>query len=137
MVAPVLDSSDIQSHLKIFAKNIRGLGNKIDELVLHWVQNPPHVICLSEHHFKTEALQGITVDNYNLGASYCRKLTKCGGVCIFLHKSCQFVKIDLTRHCNEQDIEMCAIRLALNPLNICVLSIYRYPSGNFGVFMRE
>ena len=70
MVAPVSDSSGIQSNFKRFAQNIGGLSNKIYELVLQWVQNPPHIICLTEHHLKTEALQGITVDNFNLGAFY-------------------------------------------------------------------
>jgi len=125
-----------EANLK-FAQNIRGLGKKIDELVINWVKDPPHMLCLSEHHLSTEVIQGISVDNYNLGAYYCRKLIKCGGVCIFLHKSYQFINVDLNSHCREQDIEICAIRLVHSPLNFCILSIYRSPTGNFDTFMEK
>jgi len=95
------------------------------------------MLCLSEHHLSTEIIQSITVDNYNLGAYYCRKFTKCGGVCTFLHKSYQFINVDLNSHCKEQDIVICAIRLVHSPLNLCVLSIYRSPTGNFDTFIKK
>jgi len=79
MVTPGPVSLGNEANLKIFAQNIRGLGNRIDELVINWVKDPPHILCLSEHHLSTEVIQGIIIDNYNLGAYYCRKLTKCGG----------------------------------------------------------
>jgi len=127
MVTPRSASLGNESNLKIFAQNIRGLDNKTDVLVINWVKNPPHIFCLSEYHLSTEVIQNIIVDNYNLGAYYCRKFTKCGGVCIFLHKSYQFINVDLNSHCKEQDIEICAIRLVHSPLNFCVLSTYRSP----------
>jgi hypothetical protein len=43
-----------EAKLNIFAQNIRGLGNKVDELVLNWVNDPPHILCLSEHHLSSE-----------------------------------------------------------------------------------
>jgi len=79
MVTPGPVSLGNEANLKIFAQNIRGLGNKIDELVINWVKDPPHILCLSEHHLSTEVIQGIIIDIYNLGAYYCRKLTKYGG----------------------------------------------------------
>jgi len=75
--------------------------------------------------------------NYKLGAYYCRKFTKCGGVCIFLHKSCQSINVELNSHCKEQDIEICAIKLVHSPLNFCILSIYRSPTGNFDTFIKK
>jgi len=137
MVTPGPVSLGNEVNLKIFAQNIRGLGNKTDELVINWVQDPPHILCLSEHHLSTEVIQGIIVDNYNLGAYYCRKLTKYGGVCIFLHKSYQFINVDLNSHCREQDIEIYALRLVHSLLNFCVLSLYRSPTGNFDTFMEK
>jgi hypothetical protein len=105
--------------------------------LMNWVKYPPHILCLSEHHLSTEVIQSIIVDNYNLGAYYCRKFTKCGGVCIFLHKSYQFINVDLNSHCKEQDIDICAKRLVHTPLNFCVLSIYRSPTGNFDTFIKK
>jgi hypothetical protein len=75
------------SSFQIFIQNITGLGNKIDELTINWMNDAPQILCLSEHHLSTEIIQTIIIDNYNLGAYYCRKYTKCGGVCIFVHKS--------------------------------------------------
>jgi hypothetical protein len=112
------------SKLQIFSQNIRGLGNKTDELIINWVNDVPHILCLSEYHLSTEIFQTIIVDNHNLGAYYCRKFTKFGGVCIFIHKSYQFINVDLHSHCIEQDFEVCAIRLIHSPVNLCVLSEY-------------
>ena len=59
------------------------------------------------------------------------------GVCIFLRKSYQFINVNLNSHCTEQDIGICAIRLVHSPLNFCVPSIYRSPTGNFDTFMEK
>jgi hypothetical protein len=82
------------SNLQIFYQNIRGLGNKIDELNINWVNVVHYIFCLSEHQLSTEVIQTIIIDNYNLSAYYCRKHAKCG-VCIFIHKSYQFVNMTL------------------------------------------
>jgi len=95
--------------LKIFAQNIRGLGYKIDELSLHCINDTPHRICLSEHHLNSDNISSVLMETYNLGSYYARRVAKCGGVCIFLHKSCKFVKIDLNSHCIERDFEICAV----------------------------
>ena len=74
-----------------------------------------------------------------MGAYYARRVAKCGSVCIFLHKSCKFVKIDLNSHCIERDFEICAVKLTNIIMNlyiyiyIYILSLYRSPSGNFYV----
>jgi len=39
-------------NLKIFHQNIRGLRNKIDELILHLLDCVPQVLCFTEHHLK-------------------------------------------------------------------------------------
>jgi hypothetical protein len=36
----------------------------------------------------------------------------------------------MVKHCKEQDIEICALKLSCVTLNICVLTLYRTPSGN-------
>ena len=113
------------------------MGNKIDESVIKWGKDAPHILCLSELHLSTEVIHNIIVDNYKLGTYYCRKFTKCGGVCIFLHKSYQFINVNLNSHCQEQDIEVCAIRLVHSPLDLCILSVYRAPSGNFDIFIKK
>jgi hypothetical protein len=45
--------------------------------------------------------------------------------------------VDLDSHCIEQDFAVCAIRLIHSPVNLCVLSVYRSPSGNFDTFLMK
>jgi len=75
-------------------------------------------------------LEKVHIENYNLGAHYCRQLCEKCGVAIFVHNSLSFSNIDNAEHCEEQDIEICALRLSFGTLNICVLTLYRAPSGN-------
>jgi len=39
------------------------------------------------------------------------------------------------QHCKKQDIEICALKLTLGTMNICVLTLYRAPSGNNNSFL--
>jgi exonuclease III len=115
------------------SQNIRGLGNKTDQLVINCPNDAPHILCSSEHHLTAEIIKNLSTENYSLGAFYCKKNIKCGGVCIYLHKSLQFINLDLENVCSEQDIEVCAIRLHSWSVKLCtsILSIYRSPSANF------
>ena len=42
---------------------------------------------------------------------------------------------DLRKFSHEQDIEEGTVKLFVNSLNICILSIYKAPSGNFAHFL--
>jgi hypothetical protein len=100
MVKSNLVNTDKESNLQSFSQNVRGLGNKI-ELVINWGNDAPHILCISEHHLTKEAILNLNIDNYKLGAFYCRKITKSGGVCIYICKSYQYINLDLDLH---QDI---------------------------------
>jgi hypothetical protein len=60
-----------------------------------------------------------------------------GGVCIFVHNSLNFVGTDLEKFSNDQEIEARTIRLLQNSYNICILTIYRAPTGNFTCFIKK
>jgi hypothetical protein len=62
-------------------------------------------------------LEQINLEDYKLGAAYCRKSLLKGG--------------DLSKYCKEQDIEACALKLELTALHINVVTVYRAPYGNF------
>ena len=106
----------ISKPFKIFHQNIRGLGKKA-ELLSHLHPDSPHVLCLTEHHLQYLQLEKVHIENYNLGAHYCRQLCEKGGVAIFVHNSQCFSNIDIVKHCEEQDIEICALKLSLGTLN--------------------
>jgi exonuclease III len=74
------------------------------------------------------------VDGYRLATSYCRKSRGKGGVCIFVHKNLNFLKVDLSRFCKEQDLEVRALKLEFT-VNIYILAVYRAPSGKLIPFL--
>ncbi|PNF30487.1 hypothetical protein B7P43_G10883 [Cryptotermes secundus] len=82
-------------------------------------------------------LKQTSINNYSLGADYCRSLFAKGGVCIFVQEKFKFTNIDLTKYCQDRDIEICAIMIHLNARKICIITIYRSPSGNFDIFMNK
>jgi hypothetical protein len=55
-----------------------------------------------------------------------------GGVCIFMKKNVQFLKINNMANCKEKDLELCAIQLT--SINMCIVCVYRAPSGDFFYF---
>jgi hypothetical protein len=72
--------------LAFYHQNTRGLSNnKLDELSVFLSPNPPHILCMTEHHLRVNEIDTIILANYNLGAKFCRSTFKNGGVCIFTH----------------------------------------------------
>ena len=53
------------ANLKIFHKNIRGLRNKTDELMLHLPECAPQVLCLTEHHLKDFEINNLCIKTIN------------------------------------------------------------------------
>ena len=64
----------------IYHQNIRGISSKIDEFQVSLYHNRPQVICLTEHHLKTEEITNINLNQYKLGIFSCRQEYKGGGV---------------------------------------------------------
>jgi len=122
-------------YFKNFYQNIRGLGKKAGELLPNMHPGFPHVMCLTEHHLKYLQLEKFHIENYNLGAHYCRQQREKGGVAIFVHNSLGFTNIDISQHCKDQDIEICTLKLSFGTQNICILTLYRAPSGKFSTFL--
>ena len=71
------------------------------------------------------------INNYALGASYCRHSRTHGGVGIFVHNSISYVTINLNKIGNDYDFEACAIKLMLSTNIYHILCIYSPPAGNF------
>jgi hypothetical protein len=92
-------TTNTSNPLKVCHQNIRGLTGKRQELFCSFLSDPPHIICLTEHHLKEYEVSNILIDNYVLGARYCRTVYKNGGVCIFIHNSIKFNNILLEKYC--------------------------------------
>jgi len=80
----------------------------------------PHVLCMTEHHFKYSQLNNVHIESYNLRAYHCRELREKGGVAIFVHNGLYLSNTDIVKHCNKQDIEICALKLAFSIENTCI-----------------
>ena len=102
---------NMYNRLFIYHQNIRGLKGKISEFPLTLLAEAPHLICFTEHHLKEYELTNTHIPKYKLGASYCRKNLKQGGVCIYVCESIKFSYINSLKHNKEQDIEIAAVQL--------------------------
>ena len=92
---------------------------------------------LSEHHLKNEEIETLTLNQYILGAKFCRQSYKGGGVCIYIPDSITFCNINLNEHLKEKDFEICAIKINNSAHTIIVMTIYRSPKGDFPSFLNR
>jgi hypothetical protein len=111
-------NDDTNNLFKIYHQNIRGLKGKINEFMLPLHTEAPHLICLTEHNLKNREIDVTPISNYKLGAKYCRKELKNGGVCIYILETFKFLNIDLQKHCKEQDTEIAAVQIRLSKKNV-------------------
>ena len=84
-----------------------------------------------------EELQLVTINKYNLAATFCRITYAKGGICMYVHKGLEIISTDIENYCKEKDFEACAIKPNLNSTYICIITIYRAPSGNFNLFINK
>jgi len=50
---------------------------------------------------------------------------------ILVQEDLDFSLVSLDNYCKEKDIELCAVRLKITPIQLIILAIYRSPSGKF------
>jgi len=122
---------------KVYHQNIRSLRRKSDELLCHLYPDLPHIICRTEHHMNILGHSYINVEGYTAGAQFCRVLHEKGGVIIYVLNNLKYTNIDLSEYCKEKDFETFALKLTINTLNICIITIYRSSSGNFNYFLQN
>jgi hypothetical protein len=83
-----------------------------------------------------EKLQQLSINEYKLADHFCRSLYAKGGVCMYAHKSLETESINIEKYVKEKYLEACAIKLKLNSTQICIITTYRAPSGNFDFFYK-
>ena len=125
------------SKFTIYHQNIRGLSNKIDEFLISLCHSRPQIVCLTEHHLKSEEVNNTNLDQYKLGTSFCRKKYKYGGVCIYVSESLQYRAINLEKYHKEKDFEICALKITIQTNNFIIMCIYRSPTGDFTNFLAQ
>jgi hypothetical protein len=121
----------------ILHQNIQGISNKTDEFLNSVSPNAPQVICLTEHHLRSEEIRNVNFGQYTLGASFCRQTYSHGDVCVFVPKNIQFYTIDLDQYNKEKDHEICALKLNILSNSFTIICIYRSPTANFSYFLNQ
>jgi hypothetical protein len=86
-----------------------------------------------KHHLNKAQLLGIDINNYKLGARYCRMNSKKGGMCVYVHKNITS-PVDVKNYCIEYDMEAYVLKVHLDYTIIHILTIYRSPAGDFAKF---
>jgi exonuclease III len=119
----LVKNDDINNRLSIYHQNIRGLKGKISDFLLSLPAEAPHLICLTEHHLRDYELADTHIPKYKLGANYCRKNLKHGGVCIYVCESIKFTNINLLKHTKEQDIERALIQLNIQKRKVIIVCL--------------
>jgi hypothetical protein len=94
-------NDDYRNFLSIFNQNIRGIKGKIDELMIPLRNKAPSLICLNEQHLRDHEIDAICIKKYNLGALFCRRKLKNGGVCIYIREDLTCSTINLHKYCKE------------------------------------
>ena len=123
--------------LKVIHQNIRGLRSKTNELLTSILPDIPQIICITEHHLNEQEIESLYIENYTLGAKYCRHNLKQEGTCIFVHESLTYVNNELDKFGKEQDLEISAVKITSLPMLIIIICIYRSPSGNLSFFLKN
>jgi hypothetical protein len=128
---------DKSNDFTIFYQNMWGISHKIDKLLISLIPNAPQVLCLTEHHLRTNEIRLVNLGQYTLGAHFCRQTHKQGGVCIYISSNIQFNIINLDQYNKEKDLEICAVKKRLPSISTTVICIYRAPNGNFNYFLNQ
>ena len=111
--------------MKIYHQNIRSLRYEMNGLLCHLSHDPPHILCITEHHLHHKELASFHIENYVLGSCYCRKSKHKGVVCTSVHNSIKFTYLDIDNYCLDQDSEACAIHLNSKHDKLCILATCR------------
>jgi regulator of RNase E activity RraB len=127
----------VDNIFKVYHQNIRGIRNKTNELINSLLPELPKILCITEHHLKEHELERISIDHYNLGANFVEKKLKRWWSEYLCSRIIKFVNINIQEIGKEQYIEVCAIKIQLPTITICVTSVYRSPNGNFIHFIRK
>ena len=122
------DNSLILTH-----QNFRGLEHKSDEIInsLKMARVNQYVLCFTEHHVVKLNLCLTNLENYSLGSRFSHSIYQKVDNCIFVRKDIHNNSFDLSKYCEEKNIEICAIQLTVKAKHLIVICIYRAPSGKF------
>jgi hypothetical protein len=90
-----------------------------------------------EHHLRDLEIEVTHIPTYKLGAKFCRRNLKNGGICIFIREGLKFTTINVQKHCKEKDLEIAIIQIRCKGNKINIITLYRIPAGHFDYFLNK
>lgn len=120
---------------RILYQNIQGLQKKVNHFSALSNKNSYDVLCVSEHWLRSQDIEFINMEGFNVADAFFRNIYACGGVVIFLSILLTFKVINLKWFCEEKNFE--AVAIIVKQLNIIVACVYRSPSGNVDIFLNK
>jgi len=86
---------------------------------------------------KVEEIENLTLNHCILGAKFGMQLYKNGGICTFIQDNITFSNINLNEYTKEKDFETCSMKINSLTHYKIVMTIYRYPTGDFSYFLNS
>jgi hypothetical protein len=102
-------NEELGNSLILVHQYVRGLSSKLSEFIslLTLYNINPQFLCFSD--ISESNLCLINVENYNLGTSFCHQIYQKGGLSLYMLEKTCYTSLDLTGHCEEKYLEICAI----------------------------
>jgi hypothetical protein len=100
----------------IVHQNIGGISNKV-EFLIPLSSNVSQIICLSEHHSRTDKVSKKNFSQYTVDTTLCRQIYSHGGECVLVPKNIQFHTVNLDQFNKEKGLDICALKLKLRSKN--------------------
>ena len=95
------------------------------------------ILCVSEHWKTVEQLKMFPISNFVLATSFCRQ-NGYGGVAIFVQKGTKFaIRAKVNKLALQEQFECVAIECNISNMQYVIVSVYRTPMGNFGLFLEK
>ena len=96
------------------------------------------IMCICEHWAKKDQISYLSVNGYKLVSSYCRVSKIHGGTAIFVRENlaCEVKELASMQYNLDIHFEYSAIIVNIrNYKKICILSVYRSPTGSLEIFL--
>lgn len=113
------------------------MGNSVDKINELIKDNQDcKFLCITEHWKSVEQLTNLSIKDFKLGASYCRKNKQHGGCAVYVHKNISLSPLNqIIKMSVKYEAEYAAVECSVNNNKFTIISVYRPPSGDINIFL--
>lgn len=128
-------------NITLLHQNIAGILGKIDVVdeAISKLQVPVgniDIICMSETFVKLGSIKNLSLNNYNVAASFCRDDERRGGTCILIKNGIEYSQLSyIASFSKKYNFEVCGAEIPL--CNLIIVCIYRTPSSETTTYYKK